>query len=1205
MAAINAKQIKEILIEYLKVTYKEIRIYQEKSIGSSICDVMAVTDRLLGFEIKSDLDNYTRLEEQVNAYDLFFDENYLVVSSSHIKSAPQKVPQHWGILCIEEDNITLYRKAQKNNGVWRQKQLTVLWKLELKNLLIKNDMPLFAQKDRGYIAGQIVEKVESELLGKQIAEELMRRDYSIYDAKDYTVYSNGENAFPAEEIVDILSEQNPQNFTLDQWIALYRQAATVREQKNALYQAPPKERTPHLIPYTEIEVSLGAPWIEADIISDFLAHLLGRGPAFSRGHVCYEPITGNWSISDKKHLGLGNTNAEFKYGLERYNALFILEATLNLREIKLFDHGSEYNEKDTLAALEKQNLIREEFKNWIWLDEDRRWQVEEAYNKMFRYECKSYDGSHLIFPDMSPEFSLFDYQKDAVQKILSSPNTLLAFDVGAGKTFIMIAAAMKMRDEGISRKNFFVVPNHIVGQWEKIFTDLYPKAKVLAIEPKSFKPEMRQKVLKQIRDADYDGIVMAYSCFEMIPLNRSIVLDNMNRELDRLTDALRDLRTKPGYHYKEMGFLDKEKKNIISLTEKFLASMSLPKSDEITFDDLEINTLFVDEAHNYKNIPIRTKLKNLNGINTRGSAKCLDLLHKVRHIQNTNGGRGVVFATGTPLCNSISDAYTMQMYLQYEEMEKTHLDVFDNWVKTFALPEQLCEIDVDTSKFRFIRKFSKFFNLPELSRMFSQIAIFHAVNGSDELPEMEGYTDVVIKKYPELTEYMQSLCKRTDAIRQKLVKPQVDNMLKVSTDGRKAALHLNLVGEEQPNGEHSKICQCVERVTELYTKYPHTTQLVFCDYSTPKTDGFNVYDEIRDRLMERGIPPKEIAFIHHYHTETRKLELFRKFNAGEIRILIGSTFKLGIGANVQVRLKAIHHLDVPWRPADMVQREGRIIRRGNENKSILIYRYITEGSFDSYCWQILETKQRFISQFLSGSSYQRSVSDLENNVLSYAEVKALALAEPLMKQLAEKENEIKTLKMVYSREKQAMEEVEKEYGEIDKKIDAARARWFVAYQAKKNLETQKRAGTNFVDLYQRLKGLLTDERLGDTKNTVISQNLMGFRLLLPEKQMEKKPIVLLSYCDKDYFYDGAMGHEESYAVEMGDTPNGNARRVINAIKNFDKILEKQIEIWNNIKMRKEGLEKTLRDYDHSMEKQIKECEEEVEMLRGLIAKRSE
>lgn len=752
----NDKAIRDILIAWLQATNHEIRIYQEKSIGASICDVMAVTDKMTGYEIKSDLDNYARLEDQVKAYDRFFDENYLVVSQSHSRSAESKVPSHWGILCIQNDNITVLRKAQKNRAVYRRSQLTVLWKLELKNLLIKNNMPLYAQKDRGYISEMIATTVEDSLLGKQIAQELMRRDYSIYDAEDYTIYHKGSDGFPAEEIVDMLSEKNLEQLTLDKWIALYRQATAVQEQKEAVYKAPIEERVPHAIPYTDIEVSLGVPWISRDIIGDFIAHILGNLSSCTH-YVQYEPVTGNWSIRDKKYLGSGNTNAEVKYGLERYNALYIIEATLNLREIKLFDNmGTEYNERDTLAALEKQRLINEEFKRWIWLDEDRRWQVEEAYNKIFtQYEVQKYDGSHLQFPDMSPEFSLFDYQKDAVQKILISPNTLLAFDVGAGKTFIMIAAAMKMRAEGISRKNLFVVPNHIVGQWEKIFTDLYPKAKVLAIEPKSFKPLMRQKVLTQIRDGDYDGVIMAYSCFEMIPLSETVVLNNMNQQLDRLNGALQELRTRKYYwNASASSAIDREKKHILKLTQEFLESMSAPQTEDITFDKLEINTLFVDEAHNYKNIPIRTKLKNLNGINTKGSSKCLDLLHKVRHVQGTNGGRGVVFATGTPLCNSISDAYAMQLYLQYEELEKTHLDVFDNWVKTFALPEQLCEIDVDTSKFRFVRKFSKFFNLPELSRMFSQIAIFHAVNNPEDIPKLEGYTDEVIKKYSALTQYI-------------------------------------------------------------------------------------------------------------------------------------------------------------------------------------------------------------------------------------------------------------------------------------------------------------------------------------------------------------------------------------------------------------------------------------------------------------------
>lgn len=1185
------KAIRSILISYLQATSKEIRIYQEKSIGSSICDVMAVTDKLTGYEIKSDSDNYTRLESQVSAYDRFFDENYLVVSQKHSQSAPNKIPEYWGILFVHEDNVSVMRKAHKNRFVNRRSQLTVLWKLELKNLLIKNNMPLFAQKDRGYISEQIAATVDEHLLGKQIAQELMHRDYSIYDAKDYTIYAKGNDPFPAEEIVDMLSEKNMEQFTLDQWIALYRHAKAVQEQKEVLFQTPVEERAAHAIPYTDIEVSLGVPWISKEIIGDFVGHILGHHSCCN-SHIKYEPVTGNWSIQNKQWLASGNTNAEVKYGLKRYNALQIIEATLNLREIKLFDKGSEYNERDTLAALEKQRLINEEFKRWIWLDEDRRWQVEEAYNKIFApYEIQKYDGSSLQFPDMSPAFTLFDYQKDAVQKILTSPNTLLAFDVGAGKTFIMIAAAMKLRAEGISRKNLFVVPNHIVGQWEKIFTDLYPKAKVLAIEPKSFKPMMRQKVLSQIRDGDYDGIIMAYSCFEIIPLRRTVVLNNMNRQLERLSQALQDLRLRPHYSDVNAGAIDREKKYIVKLTQEFLDSMSEPQTEDITFDQLEINTLFVDEAHNYKNIPIRTKLKNLNGINTKGSSKCLDLLHKVRHVQDMNGGRGVVFATGTPLCNSISDAYAMQLYLQFEELEKTHLDVFDNWIKTFALPEQLCEIDVDTSKFRFVRKFSKFFNLPELSRMFSQVAIFHAINDTEDLPELDGYTDEVIKQYSALTNYMKSLCERTENIRAKLVGRQEDNMLKVSTDGRKAALHLKLVGQSQPDGESSKVCRCIENVVALYEKFPEATQLIFCDYSTPKAENFNVYDEIKERLVCHGIPAAEIAFIHHYHTESRKLELFRKFNAGEMRILIGSTFKLGIGANVQVKLKAIHHLDVPWRPADMVQREGRILRRGNQNKDIQIYRYISEGSFDSYSWQILETKQRFITQFLSGSTYQRSITDLENNVLTYAEVKALALAEPLMKQLAEKENEIKNLQIIISKEKQAREQAEQEYLGCEDKIGKARRRWTTSLTAVMHLK--KYDSEAFKKAYHGIKMLLTEELvLGNEKFGELPM-VLGFQLALPEHQDVKKPYILLRYFD------------QRYLVEMGNTPNGNARRVINALQGFQKICDKDKESLDKAVTRKAELEKLVSTPDDTYERKLAECEEDAEQLRSIIAIREE
>lgn len=619
-------------------------------------------------------------------------------------------------------------------------------------------------------------------------------------------------------------------------------------------------------------------------------------------------------------------------------------------------------------------------------------------------------------------------------------------------------------------------------------------------------------------------------------------------------------------------------------------SMTTPQTGDITFDELEINTLFVDEAHNYKNIPIRTKLKNLNGINTKGSSKCMDLLHKVCYVQRTNGGRGVVLATGTPLCNSISDAYAMQLYLQYDELEKSHLDVFDNWVKTFALPEQLCEIDVDTSKFRFVRRFSKFFNLPELSRMFSQIAIFHAMDDTEGMPKLESYTDVTIKRFPVLTAYMNSLCERTEAIRGKAVDRRVDNMLKVSTDGRKAALDLRLVGKEQPAGESSKICQCVERVTALYNKYPQMTQLIFCDYATPKKDAFNVYDALKEKLVQCGIPAAQIAFIHHYHTESRKLELFRKFNAGDIRILIGSTFKLGIGANVQERLKAIHHLDVPWRPADMIQREGRILRRGNQNKNVIIYRYITESSFDSYSWQILETKQRFITQFLTGTTYQRSIEDLENQVLTYAQVKALALAEPLMKQLAEKENEAKNLKILLSRERQTFAEQKKELAQINEKIKAARQRWETSIAAVDALEKYDADARK--NAYQRIKSLLTDDFL--TSGSALQMPMvLGMGMELPERQDEKKPYILLKYA------------EQKYLVPMGDTPAGNARRVINTLKDFQKLADKDKEHLDKVVSRKEELQNLVQSPGHLYSDRLAACEKEVSRLREQIAVRAE
>ncbi len=1185
------KEIRKILTEYIKATNDKYRIYQEKSIGKSVCDLMLVTDKLTGFEIKSDTDNYRRLTSQVEAYNRFFDENYIVVGHTHAAHAEEKVPDFWGILCIEESKITVIRKAKKNPSVSRRFQLDILWKIELKNLLVKNGLPMYAQKEASYIADRIAEYVEYSLLRSQISEELFQRDYSIYDARDYTVKSSNEESKANNkylEIMDTLSEDD-EEITLDKWIALFTEAKKVKETKTEIYKK--KEVpvvTPFDIKYTDIEVSLGAPWIDTRIINDFTDHLFGINGSSKCGCrdyskyncVYFEHITGHWHVDFKNDQ---STPLNVTYGTSKCNGLRILEATLNLREIKVMGDNGKYSEAETLAALEKQELIKKEFKRWIWQDEDRIWMVEKAYNEMFSDFGKiSYDGSKLVFPGLSKDITLYDYQKDAIARIINEKNTLLAFDVGAGKTYIMIVSSMLMREQGISRKNMFVVPNNIVGQWEKIFEDLYPKAKILTIEPKSFKPEMRPKIMKQIKTGDYDGIIIAYSCFEMIPTSKNFIVSDMNKKVDELKKGISNI-------YWSYGDADirREIEYVRKTAENFLEETGSKDKDVITFDELEINSLYLDEAHNYKNIPIRTTLKNLSGINTKGSVKCQDMMYKVKCVQEQNNGRGVIFATGTPLCNSISDVYTMQMYLQPNDLKRVGLDVFDSWVKTFAEPNQVLEIDVDTSKYRMRRKFVKFFNLPELSKMFGKIAAFYAENVTEGLPVFNEYSDVKIKRNDELKEYMKALCDRTDRIRRKEINPSTDNMLKVSTDGRKAALSLNLVGKEQKYDSCSKLKNCVDNVMKIYRKYDGCSQLVFCDYSTPKAKKYNIYADLKQRLIESGVPAKEIAFIHTCKNESAKVKLYGQINSGEVRILIGSTFKLGIGTNVQSVLKAIHHLDVPWRPADMVQREGRIIRKGNTNKEILIFRYVTEGSFDAYSWQVLETKQKFISQFLSGSTYQRSISDLENNVLSYSEVKALALSDPAMKLLAEKENELRTAKLILAQEREERKRMKDEVDELEKKIKIHNERVLGMYADEIYIGKFRQNDWNAI-----LKGIKQQTEAGKKIFDIPHTN---FKASIIRKD-EKEVIMLENHNNRIYeiaLKNTSDEKEPDYAI-----------RIVNFLKKFKNYKEERMREHEDNKKRRDELNGIL-NTPSEHEAQVEELKKEYETIRRLAEGRVE
>lgn len=1198
----NDISIRKILVEYLKIKHKSHRIYQEKSIGFSVCDLMLITDRLIGFEIKSDKDNYARLNSQVKSYEEYFDENYIVIGEKHKRQIENQIPNEWGIILVSEGNISELRKARKNKKVDRECQLSLLWKIELKNILIRNGLPLYAAKDKDFIISKIVAAVQNDTLMHHIADELMNRDYSEYESNLFykSQTAEEENSIPldfrADELIDMLSEKDLASFTLDKWMAIYQRAILARDVKEQAVkeyeerQKHDREKIVHKTPYNEIEISLGVPWISADIVSDFIKEVFEVKPYVSyiydnvtrtyipgnkeRPLVEHEPITGYWYVCK-------NVSSPGKifttYGTRQISALCILESTLNLRDIKIHN-GTEYDEVETIAALEKQKAIKDAFKEWIWKDEDRKLEVADAYNRIFgKYEVVSYDGSGLKFADMNPDIKLFDYQKNAVQKIISTPNTLLSFDVGAGKTYIMIAAAMEMRKTGLSRKNLFVVPNNIVGQWERMFCDLYPNAKVLTVEPKSFTPEKRGKVLRQIQKEDYDGIIMAYSSFEMIHLSSDYISKSMGNVISELQKRMAKLSRDNHTSTSISREVERVRKVICELTQCISES-----TDGIFFEDLDINTLFVDEAHNFKNIPIRTTMKNLRGINTKGSKKCLEMLEKVHCVQEMNGGRGVVFATGTPLSNSISDTYAMQCYLQYNDLAENNLHRFDNWAKTFAVIEDVCEIDVNATSFRIIKRFTKFHNLPELSRMFSGVSIFHSVS-KDGLPELLGYTDDVIEKSRELDDYMKEIYERTERIRNGEVDRKKDNMLKVSTDGRKAALSLNLVGKEQNYDECSKVYCCVKNVARIYNETPGSSQLVFCDYSTPKGASYSVYKEMKDRLVECGIPKNEIAFVHSCKTEDEKIKLYDDVNAGRVRVLIGSTFKLGIGANVQTRLKAIHHLDVPWRPADMVQREGRILRRGNENKEINIFRYIVEGSFDSYSWQILQTKQHFISQFLGGTSNVRSIEDLENDELNYAQVKALALSEPLMKEYVEKENELRNARMVYRQELAQKERVRTDIKETELKITEAMTELRLTNENNEYVKANIAAITDNIPLlaeavitWQKNKG--DDGQIGKISEFSVSAS----------RHKSGNTFLVLSR-------DGI-----NYHMESGNSLTGNIKRINNFFTKFDKQIEVKEHALDELKKKKLELTKQL-EYSSDIVDTIKRLESE---LRHIFAELS-
>lgn len=940
---------------------------------------------------------------------------------------------------------------------------------------------------------------------------------------------------------------------------------------------------PATVAAKDIYITLGSPWVPVDIIDDFITHIMGLHSPFSGTR--HEELTGTWEIPGK---GLYRQTIESAttYGTPRMEALYILEKTLNMKTVAVTDtvtclanaSGTKraINQPETVLALEKQQKMIREFQNWVWQDEKRRERLETIFETNFGcVRRRVFDGSFLEFPTMSPAIRLYPYQKNAVARILFTPNALLAHDVGSGKTYVMVAAGMELKRMGLSKKNLYVVPNNIVGQWKSIFTTMYPSAKLLCVEPKNFTAPKREALLEKIRDEEFDGIIMAYSCFERIPLSRDFYME----ELQQTKDAIIELASDQN---KATSRLNRKNEAISKALSELAVAMD-DLYDRVYFDELGITRLFVDEAHNFKNVPIETKVNNTLGINAAGSKKCRDMMDKVHLVQKQNDGGGVVLATGTPITNSITDVFVLQQYLQSGELALLDLQSFDSWIGMFAERVTDFEVDVDTNSYRLATRFARFHNLPELTALLSSIADFHPVDPSAGIPDFDGYRDALVSKTSGFAAYLDDISQRAERVRKGSVSRRDDNMLKITTDGRKAALDLRLVDPGSGFTYQSKVARCAEKVFDIYQKTgaKKSTQLIFCDTSTPQS-GFNIYDEVKDLLAGMGVPPEKIAFIHDAETERQRAKLFAKVRRGEVRVLIGSTFKLGLGVNVQNKLIAVHHLDVPWRPADMTQREGRILRQGNENDTVYIYRYITEGSFDAYSWQLLETKQRFISGLLSGSLAERSGSDIDDTVLNYAEVKALAVGNPKVKERVETANELSRYLTLQKKAVETHIRLEKELLELPGRIrhqeeliqHCADDLAFCNSSHREYKPEERQA------IRERLFAGVQANLLSPKETPLLEYR--GFQILLPANMTAEKPFVWLQRSGR-------------YYLEVGDTERGGLTRIDHYLDNFEKHLAELQEGLTKLTLRQEAVRTELTQKEDYADR-ITETKQKLERL---------
>ena len=957
-----------------------------------------------------------------------------------------------------------------------------------------------------------------------------------------------------------------------------------------------KKVIPKDLSAAEISVRLGATWIPQEDIQRFVMELLTPSSyAAGRLKVRYTPINGDWFIENKSS-DMGNVKADSTYGTKRASAYRIIEDTLNLRDTRIFDyvydeHGNKkavFNAKETTAAQAKQEAIKQAFQDWIWKDPERRNRLVRYYNDTFNsVRPREYDGSHITFGGISPEITLRPHQVNAIAHILYGGNTLLAHKVGAGKTFEMVAAAQESKRLGLCQKSMFVVPNHLVGQWASEYLRLYPSANILVTTKQDFETGNRKKFCGRIATGDYDAVIIGHSQFEKIPMSIERQREQLEKQLDDIERGIDDVQASKGEQF-TVKQLMKTRKAIKTKLEKL--NDTKRKDTVIDFEQLGVDRLFIDESHFYKNLYLYTKMRNVGGIAQTEAQKSSDLFMKCRYLDEITGNRGTVFATGTPVSNSMVELYSVQRYLQYDTLAQNGLQHFDSWASTFGETVTALELAPEGTNYRAKTRFAKFYNLPELMQMFREVADIQTADMLKLPVPKVNYHNIKTKPSEIQTEMVASLAKRAEKVRARLVEPNIDNMLKITNDGRKLALDQRMIDPMLPDDPDSKVNACVDNVYRIWEEHADTkaTQLVFCDLSTPKNDGtFNVYDDMREKLIARGIPAEQIRFIHEATTDAQKKELFGKVRSGEVRVLFGSTPKMGAGTNVQDRLIAIHNLDCPWRPSDLEQRQGRIERQGNMFPEVEVYRYVTEQTFDAYLYQLVESKQKFISQIMTSKSPVRSAEDVDEVALSFAEVKMLATGDARFKEKMDLDiqvSKLRVLKQSYLSEHYDLEDrVLKYYPQTIKEYEERIA----GYENDAALAEQHKPQGEDKFCPMTLKGVTYTEKAD-----------AGEMLLAICKDYPMSaPTEIGSYRDfrMEIYYDTVNAHycmnlcgKAKHKVDLGADALGNLTRIENELSKLPARLEaaktKKAETIAQLETAKEEIKKPFAFEDELKEK---------------------